>query len=103
MADAAEKDEIIEKLEAELSNVEWSALQNHLERGAIIVVDRSLDLVQTAAKVARDDVEDVEEYLQKRLLAKPTQNQLDLWGMDMRKQFLFVIVQPYVLIQEIVN
>ena len=87
--------------EESLGPAEWSLIRVHLKRDAVIVVSNSLDLMTTAKAVAENDVATVQHWLEKQLLAKPTSAQQKEWDQRPSKRFLSIIVQPYVLIQEL--
>jgi hypothetical protein len=88
-----------EKLKTELETAEWDILKPHLERDALIIVSEELDLVHVATAVADGRLKDVELWMQKGLLTKPTPAQLHSWDQNPLTPFLFLIVQPWVLIQ----
>lgn len=89
-----------EELALTIDEAEWSLLRMHLERGRLILVDDSLDLADTALKVAADDSESVQHLLTIGKLGAPSLSQLRAWDADTHKRFAMLIVSPYVLIQE---
>jgi hypothetical protein len=88
-----------EKLVDEIEDVEWHWLRPHLERGALIVVDRDLDLANAAARINADDTVQVGAWIDAGQLAKPTREQIAAWDEEPLRAFRMLIVQPYVLIQ----
>lgn len=90
-----------QKLKEEILLAPWSDLRPHwADRGAIVFVEADLDLVEVGEKIVSDDTRMVEEWLGSHQLAKPNQTQVDSWDQTPDKNFRFLIVQPYVLIQE---
>ena len=89
-----------EELALTIDEAEWSLLKMHLERGRLVLVDDSLDLADTALKVAADDTESVQHLLTIGKLGAPSQSKLKAWDADVHKRFAMLIVSPYVLIQE---
>jgi hypothetical protein len=89
-----------EELKATLDESEWGWLAPHLVRDALILISNDLDLLLTAEKLAQDDKTQVNEWIQKGQISKPTVAQIEAWTKTPEKKFLSVIVQPYVLIQE---
>lgn len=87
-------------MEIEIQTGLWKLIRPHWERGAVIVVSQDLALPDVAQHVVNDDTESVQEWIQKGELARPTDQDVLNWDQIDGKQFLFVIVQPYVLIQE---
>lgn len=96
-------DELRAKLESDLLQGGWTDLQPHAERQAVFVVDPSLILVDVAFNVARDNVKAISLWLEQGLLARPTPNQLADWNADPGREFRFLIVAPYVLIQNLAH
>lgn len=94
----------MQNLEAELTKmmaeVEWNWLIPHAKRDAIVMVDRTLDLVQVGVAIATDNVHTVQRWIQEAMLVKPSADQLADWSGDRTKRFNALIVQPYVLVQE---
>lgn len=78
----------------------WQVLRPHLGRDALIVVQPQLDLAAAAQAVAADDATTVRLWVDEGGLGKPSPAQVEAWEAEPLKAFRFVIVQPYVLIQE---
>lgn len=89
-----------EELAAAIDEAPWDILRAHLERGGLIVLDPGLDLVDTAVKVAEDDVPAIGRLIDAGQLAKPTAEQIAAWDRTRDLLFLCLIVSPYVLIKE---
>lgn len=93
--------ELRTRLEQERFESEWETLAVHHAREALFVVDGQLDLIDAAIAVATDDRDPVAAWLASGLLARPTEEQADAWGAEREAgpRFVFVIVQPFVLVQ----
>jgi hypothetical protein len=89
-----------EELATKVDTIDWFTLRAHLERGALIVVDAMLDLTEVASAVANDEVKTVERWISSGVIGKPTAQQVEQWDAEKRKNFLCLIVSPYVLVQE---
>lgn len=90
-----------QKLKEEIMLAPWTDLRPHwADRGAIVFVDIDLDLVDVGEKIVGDDTRMIEQWLGTHQLAKPNQTQVEAWDQTPTKNFRFLIVQPYVLIQE---
>lgn len=76
----------------------WGVLKPHVSRGALIIVSDELDLVQTGAAIARDQADQIGEWIITGKLSKPTPSQVSEWEKG-QTDFLCLIVQPYVLVQ----
>ncbi len=86
-----------DKLKDQLDKASWHALKPHFERGGLILVNEDLDLVKVGVSIAEDQVKEVQELLDKKLITKPLLDDIKTWADD--KPFCFIIIQPYVLIQ----
>jgi hypothetical protein len=89
-----------EELALLVDEAEWDLLRAHLERGGLILVDDTLDLVETALNVANDDITPIEKWVSAGKIGKPTESQICTWNEDKQKKFSMLIISPYVLIQE---
>lgn len=89
-----------EKLALEVDVAEWQWLRAHGERGALLVVNRSLDLAEVGARMAEDDARSIHGWIESQLLCRPTEEQVAAWESQPRKNFAILIVSPFVLMQE---
>lgn len=90
-------------LKESLDTAEWAWLARHAERDAVIVVAPGIDLLDAGLKIARDDAATVQQWITEGKLAKPTREQLDAWNAAPDRKFLSLVVQPYVLVQQILS
>ena len=88
-----------EELTESIDEAEWSWLAPHLARDVVIVVTEGLDLVDVGLAIAQDDSVAVGRWITEQLVAKPTLEQVETWPQT--KRFQALIVQPYVLVQEL--
>ncbi len=89
-----------EKLALQVDEAEWGWLRPHLERGGVIVVDPTLDLVEAGLAIAADDSATVAAWIGASRLAKPSREEIAAWDATPGKRFRSLIISPYVLIQE---
>ncbi|MEL6579368.1 MAG: DUF2288 domain-containing protein [Cyanobacteria bacterium J06621_12] len=89
-----------EKLTKEVADISWQELQPHARRDAIIVVKKELDLPEVAAAIAEDNTIAVQEWISSKSIAKPSARQLTDWNKSPDKQFIALIVQPFVVVKE---
>ncbi len=89
-----------EDLALSIDEAEWSSLRAHLERGGLILVDDSLDLADTALKVASDDIDIIQHLVETGMIGKPPEAKIRYWDDNKMKKFSMLIVSPYVLFQE---
>jgi hypothetical protein len=79
---------------------DWTWISPHANRGAVVVVDQSLDLAEVGVAIATDNVTVVNHWIAEALLTKPSPFQLEIWDQTAKKQFQSLIVQPFVLVQD---
>ncbi|MBN21846.1 MAG: hypothetical protein CL678_11250 [Bdellovibrionaceae bacterium] len=92
-------DDLKKKLTTELNTCTWSFFKPHYERDSLFLVDHQLDLVEVAYSIATNNVLQVETYLQKRLMKKPTQEEFENY-LNENEEHPFLIVQPFVLVHQ---
>jgi len=95
--------EQIESFKRDLAEVCWRELKIHLQRDAIITVSTTLDIITVAEAVANDNKEAVEGWIGNKQLGKPTEDQLNSWEKTQEKSFRMLIVQPFILLQDILD
>jgi hypothetical protein len=78
---------------------DWAWISPHANRGAVVVVDPCLDLVEVGVAIATDDTTAVNRWIAEELITKPSPLQLEAWDQTAKKQFQSLIVQPFVLVQ----
>lgn len=95
------REEIEEKLKNEVDKASWDMLSEHHERGAVFIVASELPLVKVATAIAVDDLSIVSIWLKNKELQKVSEKvSLEFSKTPKAKDFDFIIVQPYVLIQK---
>ncbi|MBW4560572.1 MAG: DUF2288 domain-containing protein [Mojavia pulchra JT2-VF2] len=85
-----------------VDEAEWEWLIPHVKRDAVIVVTAGLSLLDVGIAIASDNIPEVQVWIDEQLITKPTTEQLGEWNANPTKRFQTLIVQPYVLVQEIV-
>ncbi|CBW27841.1 conserved hypothetical protein [Halobacteriovorax marinus SJ] len=90
-----------EKLTNEIEKATWPLLEEHHKREALLIVDLELDLVDVSVAVANDDVQNVKTWLTSEKLIRPTDEMIQSWEENPELGFKFLIIQPYVIAQEI--
>lgn len=88
------------KLTERRGTVYYSDLKAHLERDGVFVVRADVDLVECGIAIAQDDVERVQAWISDGKLRKPSKAEHDSWPENPKRQWLSVIVQPFVLVQD---
>ena len=95
--------EMRESFKRDLAEVSWKELRVHLLRDALILVAAGLELIEAAVAVADDDKDRVADWIATGRIGKPTADQLKLWESEPEKLFRMLIVQPFILIQDVVH
>ena len=95
--------EQVESFKRDLAEVYWRELKIHLQRDAIITVSPVLDIIDVAVAIADDDKGAVEGWIANNQLGKPTGDQLKNWEEHQDKSFKMLIVQPFILIQDVAD
>lgn len=89
------------ELQEAIDEAEWNWLEPHAQRDSIIVVSPGLSLVDVGVAIANDNTLYVQRWIEEALIQKPSPAQLHNWTQERSKRFQALIVQPYVLIQEV--
>lgn len=89
------------ELSETIDEAEWEWLIPHVKRDAVIVVSVELDLLDVGEAIANDNISSVQRWIDEQLISKPSNQQLGLWNSNQQKRFNTLIIQPYVLVQEI--
>jgi hypothetical protein len=92
-----------EKLRGEVQSVAWAALEPFLEKGTLLRVAGDLDLVEVGACMAEDRRAEIEGWLLEGRMGRPDVEILARWRSEPQTTFAFLIIQPYVLAQEMVQ
>ena len=89
------------ELAERLDEAEWDWLMPHVDRDALVIVSPDLNLVDVGVAIANDDTGPVQGWIEQQLLYKPTRQQITIWNDNPQKRFKALILQPYVLIQDV--
>ncbi len=89
------------ELKENLDEAEWEWLIPHVKRDAVILVSLGLDILDVGVAIASDHIPAVENWINQQLITKPSVEQVGKWNSNSTKRFQALIVEPYVIIQEI--
>ena len=89
-----------EELALQVDQAQWDWLRAHNERGALILVDSMLDIVEVGERIVADDMKMVQTWLASGVIAKPRLEQIEAWNQEPQSWFSMLVVSPYVLFQE---
>jgi len=88
------------KVNLETSQIAWLELQRFFAAGLAIAVDKQLDLVEVAFQFSIDNKQQVESWLNSRLVALVSDQQAIDWHGNNANVWA-VVVKPWVLVQEL--
>lgn len=86
------------KLGGEILKASWADLAPHHARGALLLPDGAVDLLDVAMAVALDDKARVADWVAGGRLGRVPEEQAEAWA-EQAPWFQAVIVQPWVLAQ----
>jgi hypothetical protein len=89
------------ELTESLDEAEWEWLIPHVQRDVVILVALGLNLVDVGEAIASDNTQFVQQCIDEQLITKPSVDQVGEWNSDRQKRFNTLILQPFVLVQEI--
>lgn len=95
------EDAIRTRLTSLAGPVPFADIADHLERDAVFVVASTVSLVECGVAVAMDDVSRVEAWVATGELRKPSRAERDAWPNETTRRWMAVIVQPFVLVQDL--
>ncbi|MCU0566273.1 MAG: DUF2288 domain-containing protein [Oculatellaceae cyanobacterium Prado106] len=84
-----------------VDEAEWEWLMPHVGRDAVVMVDGELDLVEVGVAIASDNVTTVQQWIAQQQLYKPSPEKVAELSQDTTRRFHALIVQPYVLVQDL--
>jgi hypothetical protein len=79
----------------------WEWLIPHQEKDKVLLVSQQLDLLDVGMAIANDNVVSVQQWMRDMWLYKPSTEQVAAWNHNRSKRFNALIVQPFILVQEI--
>ena len=87
-------------LNAQAGKIGWAELARHFARGAVVLVDGSLDLIECAELLVQDGSASVETLVAEGTLHRANDDDAISWHRD-DSELWAVVVAPWVLVQEI--
>jgi hypothetical protein len=83
----------------ETSRIAWKELQRYFASGAAIFVSDTLDLVDVALQISKDNRAQVAQWMEAGQIARVTDAQALAWY-EADAEVWAVVARPYVLVQE---
>jgi hypothetical protein len=84
-----------------LDEAELDWLKTFLQKDVVVIVNDGLDLVDVGVAIAQDDTVKVDRWIGEQLITKPSNEDLAKWNSNPTQKFRAIIVQPYVLVQDL--
>lgn len=92
-------DELRATLVQETARISWQELQRFFANGSAIAVDESLDLIDVAIAVRKDDSSQVKSWMSEGKLGQVSDQQAMHWH-EQDASLWAVVIKPWVLIQD---
>lgn len=86
-------------LNNETGVIAWEELARHFARGVVIAVDTSLDLVDAAQAVLKDDATRVGQWQNDGKLRRASDDDARRWHAE-NSEFWAIVIAPWVIVQE---
>ncbi len=90
-----------EQLTELLDEAELEWLKPHIQKDAVIIVAPDLDLLDVGVAISSDNTQSVQHWISEQLLVKPSSDILNRWNSNPDRRFQALIIQPYILVQEL--
>ena len=94
--------ELVERyhLNSETGRLQWQELARYFAAGKVVLLGKSLDLVDVAQQFSRDNAAQTAEWLNAGKLNLVTDEQAMTFH-DNKSEFWAIVVKPWVLVQQI--
>lgn len=92
-----------DEIKARIRIEPWSEIRSQLKNEKLFNLNYQANFLQVALALAEDDEQTLRHYLTNGALRRPPQAQVDKWDKTPDKSFQLVIVEGYILFQEIVG
>jgi hypothetical protein len=89
------------RLEETKGAVFFSDLKAHLDRDGLFIVAGTHSLVECGVAIALDDVDTIQRLIASQELRKPTADERAEWPNEAKRRWISIVVQPFVLVQDL--
>ncbi|MFK7814905.1 MAG: DUF2288 domain-containing protein [Gammaproteobacteria bacterium] len=87
------------KIVGETAKAPWKELERFYAQGMLILVDKSLDLVEVGFAISSDDSKQVKQWMETNLLIRQFDPQAIEWEKD-NTDLWTVVIRPWILVQD---
>jgi hypothetical protein len=84
-----------------LDEAELNWLKPQIQKDAVVIVHEGMDLIDVGVAIAQNETLKVDRWIGEQLISKPNNDHLAKWHQNPQQKFRAIIVQPYVLVQEL--
>lgn len=88
------------KILGETAKIPWKELERFYAQGKLILVDSSLNLIETGYSISLDDATKIIQWMEQGLLLKQFDEQANRWH-EQDAEVWSVVIHPWVLVQAI--
>jgi len=92
-------EELRQKINLETGTLEWGELVRHFAKGMVVIVKPELDLVEVAERLAADDTNQFNAWIEQGKIARALDDDARRWNKT-KPLFWSVVVAPWILVQE---
>jgi hypothetical protein len=92
--------EFIEQLYPSDEVILWGELRNYADEESIFILGPGQDIEEVIHLISKNDIGKIEKLIELKKISKPTVDQMAKWSRSPSQLFKFLLVDPYVIIQE---
>jgi hypothetical protein len=97
---ATDREELLRReYHGQTAKISWHDLQLHYARGAVVLVDPQLDLVEVAVQLGMDNTARFQAWIDVGEIAAVQEEQAQSW-FDSNQELWAVVAAPWVLVQD---
>lgn len=97
--DPNDEEQLAAYFNGETARIAWQELERFFAQGVLLFVDDSLDLIEVAVRLTRDDKVKFEAWIADQLVGQVTDQQASGWQ-SANADLWAVVAAPFVLVQE---
>lgn len=95
-------EDLLQKLNSETAKIAWSELQTFFAKGMAVYVSHTMDLINVAYELSRDNKPQMEKWIAEGLVTNVSDQQANAW-FESDIIVWCVVVHPWILVQPVVD
>jgi hypothetical protein len=99
MSNSQQDEQLRASLNGETARFAWKELQRFFAAGTVVKVDDTLDLIEVALQIAKDNKPMVQQWLAAGHIGQVPDKQAQIW-LEADAALWTVVVKPWILVQE---